>query len=138
MPISELSPVTNADPGLSVLNQPTAVSPSATQPAAVVAKSALVASSPTTESAPLATAPKATIARKGGGGSAGAGSSSTLQLITDTYTTTVAGKSYFGSVQQEPGGQYVASVPSLSGATASGSSIEAVENALGSIINALA
>ena len=139
MPISEISPLTNAEPGLSVLNQPISVAASATHPAAAVSKSALTASSPTTSSAPLASAPKAALTRKSGGGSgSGGGNSSTQQLITDTYTTTVSGTSYSGSVQQEPGGEYVASVPNLPGAIASGSSIEAAENALGAIINALA
>jgi predicted RNase H-like HicB family nuclease len=45
------------------------------------------------------------------------------------YSTTVGGKQYTGSVD-ESGGTYTASVSNLSGATASGSSLEAAENNL--------
>jgi predicted RNase H-like HicB family nuclease len=41
-------------------------------------------------------------------------------------------------VQQEPGGGYIASVPNLPGATASGPTLQAAENSLGAIIDALA
>ena len=136
MPVSEISPITNAEPGLSVLNQPIAVPPSATHPAAIVSKSALAASSPTTASAPAASTRRPAV--RGGGSGGGASSASLQQLITDTYTTTVGGVSYSGSVQQEPGGQFVASIPNVPGAIASGSSIEAAEIALGTLINALA
>jgi len=44
-------------------------------------------------------------------------------------STTVAGKQYSGSVE-EAGGEYTASVPNVSGATASGSSVDAAENNL--------
>jgi predicted RNase H-like HicB family nuclease len=46
-----------------------------------------------------------------------------------SYSTTVAGKQYAGSVE-ETGGEYTASVSNLSGAIASGSSIESAENNL--------
>jgi predicted RNase H-like HicB family nuclease len=46
-----------------------------------------------------------------------------------SFSTTVKGKQYSGSVQ-ESNGQYTASVSSLAGATASGSSITEAENAL--------
>jgi hypothetical protein len=44
-----------------------------------------------------------------------------------SYSTTIAGKQYSGSVE-ESGGQYTASVPNLAGATASGSSLAAAES----------
>jgi hypothetical protein len=140
MALNEIAPISNSAPGLAILN-PIAVSPDSTQPAAVVSKSALAASSPTGRSAPIAAAPrapaqKASVARRGGGG--GASSSSAQQLVTDTYTTTVAGKSYSGSVQEETDGEYFASVPDLPGAIASGSSLQAAENNLATIIDALA
>jgi predicted RNase H-like HicB family nuclease len=46
-----------------------------------------------------------------------------------SFSTTVAGKQYSGSVNQS-NGQYTASIPGLAGASASGSSISAAENAL--------
>jgi predicted RNase H-like HicB family nuclease len=49
--------------------------------------------------------------------------------MASSYSTTVAGKQYSGSVE-ESAGEYTATVPSLSGATASGSSVEAAENNL--------
>jgi predicted RNase H-like HicB family nuclease len=53
-----------------------------------------------------------------------------------SYSTTVAGTQYSGSVA-ESGGEYVASVTSLSGATASGSSLIAAENNLTTRIDEL-
>jgi hypothetical protein len=46
-----------------------------------------------------------------------------------SFSTTVQGKKYSGSVS-ESNGQYTASVSTLSGATATGSSVTAAENAL--------
>jgi predicted RNase H-like HicB family nuclease len=46
-----------------------------------------------------------------------------------SYSTTVAGKQYSGSVSDSDG-EYTASVPSLAGASVSGSSETAVENNL--------
>jgi hypothetical protein len=51
-----------------------------------------------------------------------------------SYSTTVAGKQYSGSVQ-ESNGEYTASVSGLAGASASGSSITAAENNLTTRIN---
>jgi hypothetical protein len=49
--------------------------------------------------------------------------------LVSSYSTTVAGKQYSGSVE-DSGGQYTASVSGLAGASASGSSAQAAENAL--------
>jgi len=57
-------------------------------------------------------------------------------MLVSGYSTSVAGKQYSGSVE-ESGGQYTASVPSLAGATASGSSIDAAENNLNNRIDEL-
>jgi len=136
MALSGISPIANTGQGLVALNPPAAVSPSSTRPVAAVASSAPVA---TANPAPLARAsapaPKPAAFRGGGGGSS---SGAAQQLITDTYTTTVGGKSYTGSVQQQPGGGYIASIPNLPGATATGASLQAAENNLGAIIDALA
>jgi hypothetical protein len=51
-----------------------------------------------------------------------------------SFSTTVAGKHYSGSVQQSDG-EYVASVAGLSGASGSGSSATAAENNLTIRIN---
>jgi hypothetical protein len=53
------------------------------------------------------------------------------------YSTTVAGKNYSGSVVEEAGGVYEASVPNVPGATATGSSVQAAENNLSVRIDAL-
>jgi predicted RNase H-like HicB family nuclease len=58
-------------------------------------------------------------------------------LLSQTYSTSVGGKSYSGSIQQS-GGRYEISVPNLPGATASGSSLQAAENALNVKIDILA
>jgi hypothetical protein len=52
------------------------------------------------------------------------------------YSTTIGATTYSGSVE-ESGGEYTASVANLPGASASGSSIQAAEDNLGSIIDAL-
>jgi len=86
--------------------------------------------SATTTSATSTPAPaKAAPARSGGGGGGGASVSSEEEELVTSYTTTVAGKSYSGSVEKS-GSQYTASVGNLAGATASGSSAAAAENNL--------
>jgi hypothetical protein len=62
-----------------------------------------------------------------GGASAGSGAAEEMQET--GFSTTVAGTQYSGSVA-ESGGKYVASVASLSGASASGSSLISAENNL--------
>lgn len=136
MAFSGISPIANTGQGLLVLNPAATASASSTKAVTSVAAVAPVAAAtPAPAHATSAPAAKPTASRGGGGG---AGSSTTQQLITDTYTTTVGGKSYSGSVQEQPGGGYVASIPNLPGATASGSSVLAAEANLGSIIDALA
>jgi predicted RNase H-like HicB family nuclease len=60
-----------------------------------------------------------------------------METLVSSYSTTVAGTHYSGSVE-ESGGEYTASVATLAGATASGSSIEAAENNLNARIDELA
>ncbi len=61
----------------------------------------------------------------GGGGAAAA----TAEMLVSSYSTTVNGTRYSGSVVQS-GSEYTASVSSLPGATATGASITAAENNL--------
>ncbi len=53
------------------------------------------------------------------------------------YSTSVAGKDYSSSIEQTDG-EYVASVPNLPLATATGSTIEETESNLGRVIDTLA
>jgi hypothetical protein len=64
-------------------------------------------------------------------------SSTAEEMQAAVYSTTVAGKNYSGSVVEEVGGVYEASVPNVTGATATGSSVQAAENNLSVRINAL-
>jgi hypothetical protein len=58
-----------------------------------------------------------------------AASDAAASLVSQIYSTSVAGKSYSGSVEQS-NGQYVISIPNLPGATAAASTAQAAENAL--------
>jgi hypothetical protein len=64
-------------------------------------------------------------------------SSSLVTTLAASYSTTVAGKSYSGSVE-ESDGTYLASVPNVPGASASGSSVESAENNLNVVLDTLA
>jgi predicted RNase H-like HicB family nuclease len=59
-----------------------------------------------------------------------------VEKLVSGYSTTIAGKQYSGSVE-ESGGQYTASVASVSGASATGSSLSAAENNLSNRIDEL-
>jgi predicted RNase H-like HicB family nuclease len=52
-----------------------------------------------------------------------------VETLVGSYSATVGGTQYAGSVEEQ-NGSYVASVPSVSGATATGSSIIDAENNL--------
>jgi hypothetical protein len=58
------------------------------------------------------------------------------QTLAALYSTIVGGQSYSGSVE-ESNGEYTATVANLPNASASGSSLESVENDLGTIIDTL-
>jgi hypothetical protein len=135
MALSGISSIANTGHGLQVLNAPATVSTTSTKAITAIAPAPAVSPAPAPATSAPAPAAKATVSRGGGGG---ASSSSTQQLVSDTYTATVGGKSYSGSVQQEPGGGYIASIPSLPGAVATGSSVLAAVSNLGSIIDTLA
>lgn len=135
MALSGISSIANTGPGLHALNAPATVATPSTKAVTAIAPAPAVAPAPAPATSAPTAAAKPAVSRGGGGG---ASSSSTQQLVSDTYTTTVDGKSYSGSVQQEPGGGYIASIPSLPGAVATGSSALAAESNLGSIIDTLA
>jgi len=121
---------------------------SVVRPAAAAANRSATAVSPATASASVSGSPSATTsssATASGGGashkSSQAQSTSNSEAaeasLAAVYSTTVNGTTYSGSVE-ESGGQYTASIANLPGASASGSSIQAAENNLGSIIDTLA
>jgi len=126
-----ISLISSGSQNLTVLNpvlfKPSRVASSTTAAPAASTTAATSASSTSSTSA--------TTSGTGGHSSGGGGASSTsAQSSITAYSTTVGGKQYSGSVQ-ESDGEYVASVPSLSGATASGSSVAAAENSLSVRIN---
>jgi len=75
---------------------------------------------------------KTSQAHSSGGGSASG--SAVAEMQATSYSTTVAGVQYSGSVQ-ESGGEYTASIANLSGATATGSSEQAAEDNLNAKID---
>jgi hypothetical protein len=60
-----------------------------------------------------------------------------VTTLAATYSTTVSGKNYAGSVE-EAAGVYIASVPSPPGITASGLNVQTAENNLDMKLDALA
>jgi len=77
---------------------------------------------------------------KGGGasgGGAGGGGNVVAETMAATFSTSVGGKQYSGSVEKS-GTEYSASVGNLAGASASGSSIQSAENNLTMKIDVLA
>lgn len=79
-------------------------------------------------------------AEAGGGSNAAGGAASAASILAKdfatVYTATIAGKLYSGSVSKSDG-DYVASVPSVTGAIASGSSQQLAENNLNTRIDAI-
>jgi hypothetical protein len=65
----------------------------------------------------------------GGGGSAAGSAAAEVETLAGTYSTTVGGTQYAGSVEEE-NGSYTASVPSVNGATATGATMIEAENNL--------
>lgn len=107
-------------------------SSSAAQPAAAAPSS----TSASTNSTPAAPARTSQAHSGGGGGGGGSSAASEAETLVSGYSTTVAGKQYSGSVEQS-GSTYTASVAGLTGATASGSTLTAAENALNNRIDEL-
>ena len=71
-----------------------------------------------------------------GGGGGGGGSAAVEEMQATSFSTTVAGKHYSGSVQ-DTNGEYVATAAGLAGASASGSSLSSAENNLTTRIDEL-
>ena len=93
-----------------------------------VSTSAASASAASTSTVPASTASSAKTSHSGT--SSGGGSAAVQETDQATsFSTTVAGKQYSGSVADSDG-TYTASISNLSGATASGSSAQAAENNL--------
>lgn len=111
---------------------PALIAKPAKAPAAQVPSSAAPANAAPAP-APIARTSHSHAAPAGGGGGAAAAEAETL---VSGYSTTIAGKQYSGSVE-ESGGQYTASVPSVPGASATGSSLAAAENNLSNRIDEL-
>jgi hypothetical protein len=84
--------------------------------------------------------PHSGVARAQGGGSGAGGAAATaasaVETLVGSYTTTVGGTQYAGSVEEQ-NGSYVASVPNLGGATATGASMIEAENNLTTRIDEL-
>ena len=104
--------------------------PATTQASPVAAPAAPTAATP---SAPAAPARAATGV---GGGGAATAAAAAVDALTSGYSTTVDGKQYAASVV-ESGGGYTASISSVPGATATGTSEQAAENNLTLRIDAL-
>jgi hypothetical protein len=115
---------------MTVLNP---VAPAPVRAAATSAATALAAPATADPSAPATTTTSTATAARSGRGHASEGASASSgaaeEMQETSFSTTVAGTQYSGSVA-ESGGEYVASVASLSGATASGSSLISAENSL--------
>lgn len=113
-----------------------ATTAASTASAAQKPAAAATTSPSTTSAAPSSQATHAASQSHGGGGAQGATAAAATDSLSATYSTTVGGKSYSGSVS-EANGEYTASVPNLPGATATGSSAQAAENNLSAIIDRL-
>jgi hypothetical protein len=123
--------------GISSISAISSVSTSSAK-SAVPARPAVVtvpSAAPGPAAATATTTPQPAV-RSGGSGGGGGVTASALDAAT-TYSTTVGGKNYSGSVQ-ESDGVYEASIPNLPGASASGSSAELAETNLDSLISVLA
>jgi hypothetical protein len=124
--ISGLAPTTSRAAAATKSLLPAAAQPApktVAQPATQAAPKS--AAQPAGQAAP-ASAPPPAAAPSGG---TAAVASASAALISSSYSTTVGGKSYSGSISQS-NGTYTVSVPNLPGASVSGSSLQAAENAL--------
>jgi hypothetical protein len=96
---------------------------------ALADRSASTAAQPAPSTSSQASSPSSIDSASSGGGSSGESASALSSTRLPSYSATVAGTQYTGSVE-ESGGKYTVSVPNLPGATASGLSMVAAENAL--------
>jgi hypothetical protein len=126
--------ISSGTSSLSVLNPVSAAKSTATSSSDTAASSSTIdtVSINTSSSSTTSSTASSSGSSSSGGGSSSSSSSKEMQVT--SYSTTVAGKQYSGSVQ-ESNGEYTASVSGLAGASASGSSITAAENNLTTRIN---
>jgi hypothetical protein len=136
--ISSIAPIHSSASSIAPAQRPAGTGASAAAASAADSAGRVVSpSSPTaTSHAAKAGAAARDPGRAGGGGGQGAGTAAAVQTLAAVYSTTVGGKSYSGSVTGGDG-EYTASVPNLPGATASGPSVEAVEDSLSVVIDTL-
>ncbi len=121
---------------LTHITPPSRPNPSATASAPATAHSTVAPPAASPAASPSSTPPRASSGGHGHGTST-ADLGSAASVAATLYTTTVAGKTYTGDVEYS-GGQYVVSVPGLLGASATGSTAQAAEESLGSVISAIA
>ena len=112
----------------------TSGSTTAARPSKATVSSSSTAPAPTPAASTAAAAPAKASSSPVQSGGASSAQEATLAAV---YSTTVAGKSYSGDVE-ESGGEYEASVANMPGASASGSSIQSAENNLEIKIDTLA
>ncbi len=115
-----------------LLGRPATAAVTAVRPASTKLPSAPAANPTPTAPAPQARSTHAHGAPAAGGAAAAAAE----EMLVSSYSTTVNGTQYSGSVVQS-GGEYTASVPNLPGATATGTSLTAAENNLNNRIDEL-
>ena len=110
-----------------LVGKPATAAVTAVQPVAAKAPSA-----PPANAAPPAQTPQARSSHAHGtpaAGGGGAAAAATAETLISSYSTTVNGTRYSGSVEQS-GSEYTASVSGLPGASATGTSAQAAENNL--------
>jgi hypothetical protein len=129
----QISSISSMPPIGASASAPAAASKSSSATVSAVAPSA-PAAKPATQSPSVAVS--APSSSHGSSSASSASSSAQEAALSAVYSDTVGGKSYSGSVA-ESNGEYVASVPNLAGASASGSSIPSAENNLNTVIDAL-
>ncbi len=132
--------VTSFPPTTQLLNPVLAATHTSKLPAAVTALPAVTAAPATLTIQPPSQyanpAPAVHAAAAAPTDSAAAAAAAAALDVATAYTTTVGGKQYTGSVTQSDG-EYVASIPNLAGAEATGASLVAAENNLTLRIDAL-
>lgn len=118
-----LNPVARTQPRAQTAAAASAATPPSSSPAAPSAASS-------SASGAAASSSGGHVRRGGGGGpESSASAASEVETLAGTYSTTIAGTQYAGSVEEE-NGSYVASVPNVSGATATGATMLEAENNL--------
>jgi hypothetical protein len=136
-PISSITPIAQASfssaRSLAAFNATQASTSAPSVTSAPASNTQAPATQPSSAPAPAARPS----AHAGGAASQSSSASAAEQTLAAVYSATIGGRTYSFSVE-ESNGEYTASVANLPGASASGSSIEAAENDLGTVIDTLA